>query len=258
MRILTCILLALCLTSVAHGEDENTATDNMDRNADYALGWQYMHNLKEDGLQLDTAAFLEGLEDAGSGKASRLTEQENRKSLDYVLARRQLNRQAKTEQMLKEGHAYLEENGKREGVITLPSGVQYKVLQHGGGAASPTAEDGVNVRFVVRDLQNRELGRNLDEQPQKTWMKALIPGWREALQRMKPGDRWEISLSPNLAYGVGGSQNRAVKPNQTLVTELELVDIIPAETMKAEQEQARQAQRDKPEVVPGSQFSFSK
>ena len=257
MRIIAYILFTSCLIGAAHGEE--ATAESLERNAGYAQGWQYMHSLKEDDLQLDRAAFLEGLEDAANGKASRLTDQENRKALDYTFARRTLNRQAKTEQLLKEGQAYLDENTKREGMVTLTNGLQYRILQQGDGATSPAATDAVSLRFVIRDLQNHELGRNLNDQPQKAWIKALIPGWQEALKTMKTGDRWELALSPNLAYGVTGSQNRAFKPSQTIITELELVDIISAETMKAEQEQARKAHDKKPaEIVPDSQFSFSK
>lgn len=255
-RTPTCILLAIWLSGASHAEDAGTG--NLEHNAGYALGWQYMHSLKEDDFQLDKAAFLQGMADAENGKPSQLNDKENRNALDFALARRQLNRQAKTEQMLKDGQTYLEENGKREGVTTLASGMQYKVLRQGGGGSGPSEADGASLLFVVRDLDGRELGRNMDDKAQKTWVKALIPGWREALQLMKPGDRWEIALSPNLAYGTQGSQNRAVKPNQTLITELELVAVIPADVMQAELEQARQAQAGKAEVVPGSQLSFSK
>jgi FKBP-type peptidyl-prolyl cis-trans isomerase FklB len=257
MKIFAFILLTASLSGTVYGQE--AATDTLNSNAGYAQGWQYMHNLKEDDLQLDKAAFLEGLTDAENGKASRLTDQESRKALDYMTARRALNRQAKTEQLLKDGKAYLQENASREGVITLSSGLQYRVLQQGDvNAPSPTDADIVSLRFVIRDLQNRELGRNLNDQPQQALLKTLIPGWQEALKIMKPGERWEMALSPNLAYGVNGSQNRAVKPSQTIITELELVGTVPAETVQAEQEQARKAQENKAAVVPDSQFSFSR
>ena len=255
MRIIVYTLLSLCLIRSVQGDD---TSDSLDQNAGYTLGWQFMHNLKEDDLQLDKEAFLKGLEDATNNNPPSLNEKAMRTALDYLQARRQLNRQTKTEKLIQEGQAYLENNAHNQGVITLASGLQYKVLQQGEGSTNPTESDGVGLRFIIRDLQNQEIGRNLNDLPQKTALKALMPGWQEALKLMKTGDRWEIILSPNLAYGTNGSPNRVVKPSQSIITELELVEIIPAETLKSEQEKARKAQKNQATVVPESQFSFSK
>jgi FKBP-type peptidyl-prolyl cis-trans isomerase FklB len=232
---------------------DGAALDSQASKAGYALGWQFMNSLKDDDLELDSAAFLQGLEDSRQGGAARLPPEELGKGIDYFTAMRAIKRKALRQQTESEGKAFLERNRARDGVTTLASGLQYQVLQSGGGdGGGPADGDGVALRYRISDIHERELGKSGDEQPRPAPMSTLIPGWREALKLMKPGDRWLLYVPPDLGYG-DKPVNKRLKPNQTLVTELELLAVTPADQMKQPEAKAEA----KPVIVPGSEFRIT-
>ena len=263
MKILFHIILltAFCAASVQAGE---SSLENLEGKAGYALGWQTMNALKSDDTERDYAALRAGLEDAHAGKAARLSGMEMRNGMDYFTTLKTLNHQARLDKIKDEGKAFLEQNRSKEGVIALSSGLQYQVLQSGGNdqteaRSGPSAEDGVHIRYSISDITGKELGKSPDDPTHAVLMSALIPGWKEALQLMKPGDHWRLFLPPELAYGEKPA-NSQLKPNQTLVTELELVAVSSADEMKIQEQIHAQslAQPREAAVVPGSQFSFNK
>jgi FKBP-type peptidyl-prolyl cis-trans isomerase FklB len=233
-------ILFFWAVAVCAGTDteETAALDSDEQKSSYALAVQYMTALKNDDLQLDNAAFMQGLQDVQNGRELRLNGKENQKALDHFLGIRTLNHNAKIEKQLTEIKTFLEQNKNQAGVITLASGLQYKVLQTGNAEKSPTQQDGVSIHFVISDLHGQELGRSINDKPQTALFNGMIPGWKEALLLMKPGDRWQLFISPNLAYGTQGSPNKAVKPNAAIITDMELVAIVPAEAAKAAIEKA--------------------
>jgi FKBP-type peptidyl-prolyl cis-trans isomerase FklB len=127
---------------------------------------------------------------------------------------------------LKESMAFLEENKTREGVITLPSGLQYKELAAGIGE-SPKADDKVKVHYHGTFIDGEVFDSSKDRgEPIVFGVTQVIPGWTEALQLMKPGSRWMLYIPPGLAYGEQGAGG-VIGPNQALVFEVELIEIIP-------------------------------
>lgn len=127
---------------------------------------------------------------------------------------------------LKESMAFLEENKTREGVITLPSGLQYKELAAGSGE-SPNADDKVKVHYHGTFINGEVFDSSKDRgEPIEFGVTQVIPGWTEALQLMKPGSRWMLYIPPGLAYGEQGAGG-VIGPNQALVFEVELIEIIP-------------------------------
>ena len=122
------------------------------------------------------------------------------------------------------GEAFLAENAKKEGVVTLPSGLQYKVLKEGEGA-SPRATDNVTVHYRGTLLDGTEFdSSHRRNQPSNFRVNALIRGWSEGLQRMKPGAKWQLFIPAKLAYG-DRSTTSGVPPNSVLVFEVELLKV---------------------------------
>lgn len=125
---------------------------------------------------------------------------------------------------LAEGKAFLEENGKKEGVKTLPSGLQYKVIQEGSGKM-PAASDTVTVHYRGTLIDGAEFDSSYKRGKPATFRAdRVIAGWKEALQLMKPGAKWQLFIPGPLAYGERGAGAK-IPPNSTLIFEVELISI---------------------------------
>ncbi|HLY79365.1 MAG TPA: FKBP-type peptidyl-prolyl cis-trans isomerase [Caulobacteraceae bacterium] len=130
-------------------------------------------------------------------------------------------------QDLAQANAFLATNAKAEGVITLRSGLQYKVLQAGpAGGASPLSDDRVLVNYEGKLLDGTVFDSSYPRgRPDTFVVGQLIPAWTEALQKMKPGDVWMLYAPPKLAYGVKGAG--PIPPNSALIFKIELIGILP-------------------------------
>jgi FKBP-type peptidyl-prolyl cis-trans isomerase FklB len=124
----------------------------------------------------------------------------------------------------KEGEAFLAENGKKEGVVTLPSGLQYKVIQSGKGK-TPKSTDTVETNYRGTLIDGTEFDSSYKRGQTATFpVNGVIAGWTEALQKMKEGDKWQLFVPSNLAYGERGA-GREIGPNATLLFEVELIAV---------------------------------
>jgi FKBP-type peptidyl-prolyl cis-trans isomerase FklB len=140
-----------------------------------------------------------------------------------VTAARQKELQEAADKNLSAGKAFLEANRKKDGVKTLPSGLQYKVLAEGKGK-SPKATDDVTVNYRGTLVDGTEFGSSYSQgKPLTLKVNGVIRGWSEALQMMKEGSKWQLFIPPDLAYG-GRSMGR-IPPNSTLVLDVELVSV---------------------------------
>lgn len=189
----------------------------------YAMGMQ-IGKMKQSGFDLDPKRVIKGMEDALQGKEAEFTDEEINKAFT---AFEPLRRSA----MAKVGEDFLAANKDKEGVKTLPSGVQYKVLASGKGA-SPKAADTVKVHYKGRLTDGKVFdGSYTGEAPTKRDKPAEFPlngvikGFKEALTQMKPGDRWTVYLPSELAYGERGSPP-TIGPHAVLIFDLELVEIV--------------------------------
>ncbi|HUO13249.1 MAG TPA: FKBP-type peptidyl-prolyl cis-trans isomerase [Caulobacteraceae bacterium] len=128
---------------------------------------------------------------------------------------------------LAKANAFLAANGKQPGVVTLPDGLEYKVVTAGpAGGASPLATDKVLVHYEAKLLNGQIVDSSYQRgQPAVFTVGDLIPAWTEALQKMRPGDTWLLYAPPNLAYGPGGKG--PVPPNSVLVFKIELISVLP-------------------------------
>jgi FKBP-type peptidyl-prolyl cis-trans isomerase len=128
---------------------------------------------------------------------------------------------------LQESSKFLEDNKKKSGVITLPSGLQYQIIKEGAGQ-TPGTSDFVAVHYRGTLINGQEFDSSLkSKQPATFAVNAVIPGWTEALQLMKPGSKWMLYVPPQLAYGEKGV-GHIIQPNSALIFEVELISVKPA------------------------------
>jgi FKBP-type peptidyl-prolyl cis-trans isomerase len=196
----------------------------------YALGRNFATNLKENGIDCDLNALMAGISDALSGAQPKWNEQQ----LDAVLQK--FGREMQQKQMTKmqqvamknqqEATNFLSQNGKREGVQTTPSGLQFRVVQQGQGP-SPTLTDTVKCNYKGTLLNGTEFDSSARQGgPAEFPVKRVIPGWTEALQKMHVGDKWQLFVPAKLAYGMNPPPDSPIEAGSLLVFEIELLDIV--------------------------------
>ena len=223
--ILTLVLLTLPTLAAAQ---EAPALKTEKEKLSYAMGMDLGNQLKSRSVEIDPAIFAQALKDALSGGKTLLTDAEA-KAVIAELQKAMLVKQAAEAKVVgdknkAEGDAFLAANKAKEGVVALPSGVQYKVLTAGTGKM-PTAENTVICQYRGTLIDGKEFDSSYKRgQPATFPVKGVIKGWTEALQLMPVGAKWQVFLPPNLAYAERGS-GAMIGPNATLIFEIELVAI---------------------------------
>ena len=207
----------------------------------YALGMNLATTLRKQAVEVDPDLLVQGFKDAYSVRQARLTEQELQAvmlELPRDVRREQLDLEAEKRRELaernkREGEAFLVENQKREGVVSLPSGLQYQILKAGAGK-KPAADDAVVCRYRGTFINGQVFDVLFERKPVSLPVKGVIKGWAEALKLMPVGSRWRLFIPAELAYGergVKGVRGRKgvpgieIAPNTTLIFDLELVEI---------------------------------
>ena len=194
----------------------------------YAIGMNVGTNLRRDALDIDPVILERGLQDGLAGNKPLLTEEEAR-TLLLQLQEDMRKKQAEKAQQVggankAEGEAFLAANKTKEGVITLPSGLQYKILKAGTGP-KPTANDSVVCNYRGTLINGTEFDSSYKRGEPATFpVSGVIKGWTEALQLMPVGSKWQLFVPSNLAYGDRGA-SAEIGPNATLIFEVELLSI---------------------------------
>lgn len=194
----------------------------------YAIGMDLGTGLKKMSVELDPKLLDQGLRDAMSGGKTMMTPDELRETLTS-LQKELKEKEAKTMQQIadkngKEGEAFLANNKTKEGVVTLASGLQYKILKAGEGN-KPTSDNTVECHYKGTLIDGTEFDSSYRRgQPVSFAVKGVISGWTEALQLMPVGSKWQLFIPAKLAYGdkVAGPR---IGPNSTLLFEVELLGI---------------------------------
>jgi FKBP-type peptidyl-prolyl cis-trans isomerase FklB len=194
-------------------------------------------NLRQQSVEFDQAILLRGLKDALAGGKSLLTDDEAKAVLTQLQTEVRTRQQEKmkleqekmkvaAEENKKEGAEFLVENKTKEGVVTLPSGLQYKILTEGTGP-KPTATDTVSCNYRGTLLNGTEFDSSYKRgQPASFPVTGVIKGWTEALQLMPVGSKWQLFIPSDLAYGERGADPRSgISPGATLIFEVELLSI---------------------------------
>jgi len=225
------ILGSTLLGSVCTAQEGPILEDEQDR-INYSVGYQIGGDFERQGIELDRESLIKGIEDALSEAKPLMTLQEMRSTL--VELKKRINATQKerlkeaAEKNLAAGLAFLAENSKKEGVKTLPSGLQYRVLAEGEGAP-PKATDTVTVHYRGTSINGTEFDSSYSRNEPDTFQAdRVIEGWKEALQMMKPGAKYELFIPSELAYGKRGAGSK-IGPNSALIFEVELISVEPAE-----------------------------
>ncbi len=196
--------------------------------ASYVIGVDIGKTIKKGGVEIDADLLARGIRDALGGGKLLMNEQEIKETMaafqQEMTAKQTQARKELGEKNKKEGQRFLAENGKKPGVTTLPSGLQYKVLRPGKGK-KPQGQDVVKVHYRGTLIDGTEFDSSYRRgQPASFAVNRIIPGWKEALQLMEEGAKWQIYIPSHLAYGERGA-GREIGPNATLIFDVELLEI---------------------------------
>jgi FKBP-type peptidyl-prolyl cis-trans isomerase FklB len=202
----------------------------------YFLGMSVGQQMAQQGFQATDftgAGFAAGITDALAGNDASLSDEQMQavaQKIETILRARQAEMMTEMRKVaaanLEKSTLFLEENKKKEGIQTLESGLQYQVIQAGSGQ-SPTAEDTVRVHYTGKLIDGTTFDSSVARgEPAEFGVGQVIPGWRQALQEMKVGDKWMLYIPPQLAYGAQGGPGGGIGPNEALIFEVELLEIV--------------------------------
>lgn len=230
-------LLALAVTGLVAGcstppeAPEQPKLESTDQKVSYGMGLVLGERMSNDLPNLQMDQFLQGIQHghAGDEDAKRMSREEIQQALMAYQQKLQEEQSKKTEELanknLEAGKEFLAENAKREGVKTTESGLQYEVLEKGEGE-KPGKTDTVKVHYTGELLSGEVFDSSRERgEPVTFALNQVIPGWTEGLQLMSEGARYKLYIPSDLAYGPGG--NRAIGPNETLVFDVELLEVNP-------------------------------
>ena len=211
-------------TSSGYGHDSpdsHLKPQSQKEKASYLFGLNTGKMLHHQEVDFDLRFLLLGIEDSLSEKSPRLTQNEIDQTM-RTLRREMMTKLAEENQ--KKGAAYLAKNGKKKGVITTKSGLQYEIIKAGTGP-QPSPLNKVVVHYKGTLIDGKEFdSSHRNGKPAEFPVTGVIPGWVEALQMMKKGALWKLAIPPKLAYGANGA-GHLIGPNATLLFEVELIDI---------------------------------
>jgi len=208
--------------------DKQQALESLQQKASYSYGVDVANRLQQQGIELDVEALNRGIADAYNGVELALPDEERLQAktsfqaeLRDALVKKQEESSAAN---LAAGKAFLEENAKKPGVITTESGLQYKVIESGDGK-QPKATDTVTTHYRGTLIDGREFDSSYKrDKPASFPVKGVIKGWTEALQLMHVGDKWQLFVPSELAYGAT-KRSELIDANSTLIFEIELLGI---------------------------------
>ena len=224
-----CIVL-LCLVvmiSQLSAQKKPTLTTEKDK-VSYIIGTDIAKNLKKQGIDIDPDLLFRGLKDAFADQKLLLSDEEIQQVMTAFQQKMMAEQSKKSgelaEKNQKEGQAFLAANKKKDSVMTLPSGLQYKVIVEGTGKM-PTLNDTVTTNYRGTLIDGTEFDNSYKRGEPATFpVSGVIPGWTEALQHMKVGAKWQLFVPSDLAYGERGA-GQTIGPNAALIFEVELLSI---------------------------------
>ena len=220
-------LTVAALLAVATQAQEKLELKDAKQKSSYAIGMDIGSNFKRQDIDIDAKALAAGIADSLAGKAQ-LTDAEQRQILaelrTQLMGRAEAKQKESGDKNQKEGEKFLAENKKKEGVKTTASGLQYKVLKSGTGK-TPKAADTVKVHYHGTLIDGTVFDSSVERGEPTTFpVNQVIPGWTEVLQLMKEGDKWQVYIPSQLAYGPQ-SPSPKIGPNSTLIFDVELISV---------------------------------
>jgi FKBP-type peptidyl-prolyl cis-trans isomerase FklB len=227
MKSLTVLLGIFLIVNLGFAEEDAILKTEKDK-LSYAIGMNIGNNLKRQSMELNPEILSQGIWDSLTDGKTLMTEQEYRDTMtafEQEMKQKQVTQiKELSEKNKQQGEAFLAENKKKDAVITLPSGLQYKVIKKGTGK-TPKATDTVTVNYMGSLINGTEFDSSYRRgQPASFKVNGVISGWTEALQLMQEGAKWQLFIPSDLAYGERGA-GRDIGPYSALIFEVELISI---------------------------------
>ena len=250
-------------TDRKQGSAASLALETQKDKVSYAVGINLGRGIHKEAVDVDPEILARGLRDGLSDAKPQMTDEEVQATLTelqkQVTARQQEVRQQAIEKNKKAGEAFLAANKDKPGVVTLPSGLQYKIIEPGTGP-KPTASDSVVCNYRGTLIDGTEFDSSYKRGQAATFpVGQVIKGWTEALQLMPVGSKWQLFIPADLAYGERGTNGGPIGPNETLVFEVQLVSIqakpqsAPGAQPQAQRPQAQPNPQGQPQAAPPPQ-----
>lgn len=212
-----CLMLLACQGNTQEKAQLKTQKDSVS----YAIGHDIAKNLKKQSFDIDPDVLAKGLKDILNDVKPALDDSQSQAA---IMSYQKHMMDVQAEKNKTAGDAFLAENKKKDGVITLPSGLQYKVEKMGTGK-KPKAEETVAVHYIGKLVDGTEFDNSYKRgQPASFQVNGVVRGWTEALQLMPVGSKWTLFIPPDLAYGERGA-GQVIPPNATLIFEVELLSV---------------------------------
>ena len=206
---------------------DSSAGESLQQKASYLIGFNFVKNMQQQGVEFDLSALIKGINDAKAGNSPPMTDEEIQsvqRAFERMLVQQQQARLAKAaDDNMRNGLKFLKSNLLKEGVKELENGLQYKVIKAGEGD-SPKISDTVKLNYKAKFTDGKIFDSSQASQPWSITVGAIgVRGLVNVIQKMKPGDVWEVYIPSELAFGIQGDPSGVVGPNQVLVYELELL-----------------------------------
>jgi FKBP-type peptidyl-prolyl cis-trans isomerase FklB len=221
-------VIGIILLASQVGAQEKPVLKNEKEKVSYIIGVNIGTNFKNQAVDVDPDILAQGLKDGISGAKPLLTPQEVQEVMGSfekeMMAKQEERKKTIGAKNQKEGEEFLAENKKKEGIQTLPSGMQYKVIKAGSGK-KPTLTDTVTTHYRGTLIDGKEFDSSYRRGKPATFpVNGVIRGWTEALQLMEEGAKWQLFIPSSLAYGERGA-GQMIGPHATLIFEVELISI---------------------------------
>jgi FKBP-type peptidyl-prolyl cis-trans isomerase FklB len=237
LRLMTTVIAGVLATQAVFAASTapatSTAPTSLQDQISYTIGVDMGKNLKTQNININPDMLAQGIKDGMAGGQMLMTQQQMDAALkqfqQQMVSKQQQQMQQMSAQNSKDGAAFLAKNKSQAGVVTLPNGLQYKVILAGNGN-SPTANDTVTVDYEGSFINGQVFSSTYQQgQPVTFQISQVIPGWQQALKMMKPGAEWMVYIPSNLAYGEQGVGD-TIGPNETLVFKIHLLTVNPTQS----------------------------
>ena len=221
-RAILTSLFTILFAGTAVAADSKPTTEK--EKFSYTIGFQIGQGFKRDNLSIDTGSMSQAIDDVMKGKAPQLSPDEMRSAMEGAQKKLAAKRKAKGDKAKTAGDKFLAKNGKKDGIITRESGLQYKVISTGKGK-QPKATDSITAHYKGTLINGTVFDSSYKRGEPATFnVGQVINGWKEILPLMKEGDKWQVFIPSDLAYGDRG-QGGTIGPNEALIFDIELIKV---------------------------------